>query len=710
MQRAELEKIRSHWISNHIKYQLIKFDLFDYSILSNIMYSKRPGKGNNDSWSDAIIMADTETSKKYKKKEWHNHIVAWTISIRAFGVNLVTLYGHTPDEFTDCVERLRENIEGDHFIIYFHNLPYDYTFLRKFLFEKFGTPEKQLNIKPHYPLFINFCNGIQLRDSLMLAQRKLEKWAEDLDVEHKKSVGLWEYNKIRKQTDIFTQNELTYIEHDTLAGVECIDKMLHGLGKKHIYAMPYTATGIPREEVFKRGSVAGAKNLFDRIFLTFDQYKKLEKVFHGGYTHANRHLIDETVQGLISCYDFASSYPFVLCSEKYPMEKFTKLDDCKLKTIVESKDSTAFMFKLILIRPRLKNDFLPMPVLQKSKCVKTINEVEDNGRILCADYVEIYLNEMDAAIIYEQYDFDGDICVEVEAAHKSYLPRWFTDYIFELFSDKCRLKKTEKEDPVSYALAKAKLNSLYGLSVQKSIKLLIEENYKTGEYKILEGQEEEKIYNKYLKKKRSILLYSWGCWCTSYAMYNLHRFGSECIDNRDDKISHWIYSDTDSCYSDSWDIKKVEEYNERAKKKLQDNGYGAVVIDEKEHWMGVAEHKPGKDDYTEFKTLGAKRYCGRNADDKKLHITVAGVPKKGAVCLNDNINNFTNGFIFPGSVTGKLTHHYYYVDNVYTDRWGNVTGDSIDLTSCDYLLDKTRLDDSEWWKLFDEDVEIQVYE
>lgn len=706
MQRAELEKLRYKWVHENVKYKMCHYSDFNFRILGNIMYSRRAGRGKNDTWSDAIIMADTETSKKYKVKEWHNHVVAWTISIRAFDMNIVTIYGHKPDTFADTLQKLRDNIQGDRFIVYFHNLPYDYTFLRRFLFEQFGTPEKQLNVKSHYPLFLNFSNGMQIRDSLMLAQRSLDRWAKDLQVEHQKAVGLWDYDKIRSQKENFSSDELSYIEHDTLAGVECIDKTLKALGKKHIYSMPYTATGIVREEVFKRGSAAGAKGIFEKLSLSYEQYKKIEKVFHGGYVHASRHLIDETIDGLITCYDFASSYPFVLLSEKYPMEKFTPLKDCKLKTIVESKETTAFMFKLILYKPRLKDDFLPMPVLQKSKCIKSINEVEDNGRIICADYVEIYLNEMDAAVVYEQYKSDGDICVEVEAAHKDYLPRWFTDYIFELFSDKCRLKKTSAEDPVSYALAKAKLNSLYGLCVQKSIKQLIEENYLTGEFKISEDQDDEELYNKYLKNKRSILLFSWGTWCTSYAMYNLFRLGS-CVDNKNDTVSHWIYSDTDSCYSDSWNTEAVKKYNETAKQKLLANNYGAVVIGDKEYWLGIAEHD---NDYTQFRTEGAKRYCGRGLKDGQLHITVAGVPKSGAQCLNDDISNFAAGFIFPGSVTGKLTHTYYMVDSIYKDRWGNLTGDSINLTPCDYLLDKVHLDIEDWWTLFDEEVTQQVYE
>ena len=715
MTRKELEEVRRKWLDGHVKYSMCLWSDFKYEILSNILYIRRSGRGTNDTWADCIIMADTETSKKCAKKEGHNHVCAFTISIRAFDRNLVTLYGHNPEEFVECLSKIRDNITADHIIVFFHNMPYDYTFLRRFLYAKFGTPEKQLNIKSHYPLFMNFSNGIQIRDSLILAQRSLEKWAKDMQVEHQKAVGFWNYDRIRNQNETFTPEELEYIEHDTLAGVECIEATLKAL-KKKILSIPYTATGIPREEVRKRGKKNGAKDLFDRISLSYKQYTKLLDVFHGGFTHANRHLIGRVIKGLIQCYDFASSYPFVLLSEKYPMEKFTELPDCKLKDILRSGEDTAFMFKLILYKVHLKDDFQPMPALQLSKAKKTVNVEADNGRILSADYVEIYTNEVDASVIASQYVWEGDICVEVEGAHKDYLPRWFTDYIYELFTDKCKLKKG---DPVLYALAKAKLNSLYGLCVQKSIKQTIEElyidtvidgiEYKAGDFVPLKNQNEEELYQKYLDNKGNILLFSWGCWCTSYAFRNLFKLGA-CVDDQGERISHWIYSDTDSCYSDRWDVKKIEKYNEECKKKLIANGYGPVVIDGREFWLGIAEHKELEDDYCEFVTVGAKRYCGRCLEDNKLHITVAGVPKKeGALCLSDNIENFGEGFIFNGNQTGKLTHKYFYVDQVYTDENGNITGDSIDLSPCDYLLSATSYNE-DWFSEFEEEVTIQVFD
>ena len=290
------------------KYQLIRWDRYKYRKLKNIMYIRRAGRSDNDTYSDCIIMADTETSKGVLKGIEENHVCAFTLSIRAYGENIVTLYGTKPSDFVKMLQKLQLYLEGDKIIIYFHNLAYDWVFLRKFIMEVYGTPVKMLATKPHYPIYIEFASGLIIKDSLILAQRSLEKWASDLDVEHKKAVGKWDYLKIRNQEDAdFTDDELEYIEHDTLAGVECIDKLMQQLHKR-IYSMPYTATGIPREEARKRGKKNRAREDFDRIVAKdYRTQIKLEEVYHGGFTHANRHYINQTIEGPILAMDFTSS-------------------------------------------------------------------------------------------------------------------------------------------------------------------------------------------------------------------------------------------------------------------------------------------------------------------------------------------------------------------------------------------------------------------
>lgn len=689
----EITNNRIDYLQKHLEYKLTEWRDFNYNILANIMYTTRRGGGGNSTISDAIIMCDTETSKKAGSVD--NHIVAWTMSIRWQHMNIVTLYGHKPSEFIKCIKKVHDSLGGYEAYYFWHNMAYDWQFIRKFMFEEFGEPYQQLNTKPHYPILIKWMNGITFKDSLILAQRSLGKWAEDMSVEHLKALGKWDYDKIRNQSDEFTADELEYIEHDTLAGVECIDKLMEVLGKTSIYTIPFTATGIPRADIRKIGSENKARERFKKAAMDYSDYIIAEMVFHGGYTHANRYLIDVLIDELVQCYDFSSSYPYVVLSEKYPVERFSKIEDKPISYILTNSNDYAFMFKLILIHPDLNDLHNPMPVLQLSKCVKVINPVIDNGRILEADYVEIYINDIDLQVIASQYNYEKHICTEIRVARKGYLPRWFTDYIYQLYTDKCTLKGKDK---VAYNLSKAKLNAAsFGMMVQHSISDDIREDYNTGEYTLAHNNPEE-MYDAYLKKRSSILLYQQGIWITSYSLRNLFQLG-KCCDT-------WVYSDTDSCYGIGWHKEEVEAYNQQCIEKLQANNYGAVEFNGRLFYPGIAEHEDLTDDYYEFKVLGAKRYCGRSKADNELHITVAGVPKKnGAKCLNNDINNFTTGFIFDGATTGKLTHYYNYVPAIYIDKDGNETGDSIDLQPCDYLLDAVSVN---WDYLDTEEINITV--
>lgn len=666
------------------KYHLTPWRAFDYGLLQNIYIRTRYNYHGQPTVNDAIFFLDTETSKSRDRLD--NYIVLWTLTIRVFGQNLVTLYGQKPSDCARCIERILNALRGEQTFIYIFNLSYDWVFLRKFLIKAFGEPVYQLNTKSHFPIYIEFDNGLILRDALILAQRTLEKWADDLNVEHKKAAGTFDYDVIRDQKTPFTLTELNYAEHDTLAGAECIDA-LKGTLNKQIFSMPWTATGIVREAVRKIAGKNQGHAYFLRNALTLPQLLIARRVYHGGYTHGNRAFYGETVNGLIECYDFASSYPFVMLSEKYPAEKFSELPNCSISDILEDTEN-AYMFKLIGYHVALKDYRFPMPALQYSKAVKCINPVVDNGRLLECDYIEIYLNEVDLSVINEQYDFEAHICIEVMAAYKNYLPRWLTDYVFKLFEDKTTLKGG---DPVLYAIAKSQLNSIYGLHVQFPIKDNIKEDYKTGEY-CIEPVDQEEAYKEFCEKRTTVIPYQTGVWVTSYAYRNLFELG-KCVDYAGG--GDWLYSDTDSAYSNKWNYDKIEAYNERCRKKLQANNYGPVNHNGRDYWLGVAE-LDGQ--YSQFRMIGAKRYAVRDKDSGKLKITVAGVPKKaGALCLNDDIENFTEGFIFSGKITGKKLHTHVFRDDIFIDGYGNEIGDSIDLTPTDYTLSSVRQ-----WSAFSE--------
>lgn len=661
------------------EYEFIYYDKYEYSKLSDNLYFTRRGANSNHkkTIAEAFIMLDTETSKKDDDTTEDNHLVAFTISIRMYESNICTLWGRNPMECMKALEDIRKHMKGKQIVIYVHNLSYDYIFLRKFLFLFFGLPKKQFAIKAHYPLYIEFNNGIILKDSLILAQRKLETWAIDLNCEHKKAVGKWDYDKIRNQHEEYTQEELEYIEHDTLAGVECLNILANQL-KKRVCELPLTATGILREEVRKVGKMHHAKECYNKQVLSFEQYKKAKSIFHGGYTHGNRF-----TRGIICghgiSFDFASSYPYVMLSEKFPCSKFSAIDDCKIDYILDYSEQYCFMLRLILINPKIKDDEA-FPYIQHYKCLHIVDGIVDNGRVTSATALEIYTTEIGLEIIKQQYTYDEEntMCTDVEYAEKDYLPRWYTDLVYQQFYDKCTLKDIPGAE-LHYKLQKAKLNGNYGNMVMDNIKLDVVEAYlatldhNEGEYYI-DSEDEEAKYQKYINNKNNFLNYAWGVWVTQYAVRNLFRLIS-CVDG----IPY--YCDTDSCYASSFDMNMVNAYNAECKRKLLDNGYAPVVYNGKTFELGKAELDS---EYDYFIQLHAK--CYAKEKDGKMSITVAGVPKKqGAKSLN-SLLDFKYGYCFSGETTGKLTHKYIYVNDIYTDKDGNITGDSVDLSPCDYIL------------------------
>lgn len=653
----------------------------DYSVLKRVTCTQAYGK-KKQRLNNCFIMVDTETSKQhddtftlkkglkvYDRND--NYIVAWSVAVNTYGNNILCIWDNTPLTFCECMEKIAGAMKGDQTIIYIHNLSYDWVFIRKFCLKAWGEPESQLNTKPHYPIRIVFKNGIELRDSYILAQRSLEKWGNDMQVEHAKAVGKWDYDKIRQQNENFSNDEITYIVNDVLCGVECLDTMRRVI--KHSYkTMPYTATGIVRAEGRKRGGNIAhekAKN----SYTTLDQYLFFECVYHGGYTHANRHRVGFVQHGKIIAYDFASSYPFTMLSEKFPCGKFAEINiENPEEYILKYCERDAFIFGLRLLRVKLRDENFPMPLLQVSKCKLILDAICDNGRVIECGYCDIPCNDVIFKLLRKYYVWEDCEIYNLQFARKEYLPRWLTDYIFELYEKKTKLKGG---DLVLYAIAKSMLNSIYGMCVQKILKDDIIEDYVTGEYNI-QCKTDEEMFQRKIKSRGTFLYYAWGLYVTSYAMQNLFELG-ECA-------GEWLYSDTDSCYGTDWDMEKLIEYNEKAIAKIKANGYHGVEHNGKVYHLGVAE-KDGE--YSEFVALGAKRYAVKGSDGIK--ITVAGVPKKaGSKCIDD-LEKFKLGFIFPGEKTGKKTHVYNQVEEIYQDDNGNYIADSINLIPCDYLLDET---------------------
>ena len=90
----------------------------------------------------------------------------------------------------------------------------------------------------------------------------------------------------------------------------------------------------------------------------------------------------------------------------------------------------------------------------------------------------------------------------------------------------------------------------------------------------------------------------------------------------------------------------LKAYNDEIVRISNERNVGLVEYQGQQFRLGIADFDG---EYTEFITHGSKRYCYREKGD--LHITVAGVPKDGVYCLDDDITNFRKGFIFRNSKT-----------------------------------------------------------
>ena len=634
-----------------------------------------------------IVTLDTETCVV-------NGIAFITdISITIEG--LATYYCHTIDEmfnFLDILQNHFVDTSDKRMIIYVHNLSYDYVFLRNKLIDKYGFPLNSLAVKTHKYVSMDF-GFYEFRDSLILTQKSLAKLTKDENVQVQKAVGFWDYNKIRSPHSYRTDNEKFYVNVDTISLCLALRSVMDSRNV-NTGTCPLTSTGFIRNEARKRSRIKTVDNrtwrdTFKKLVLTFEEYNLLEKVFHGGYTHANRYYIGETLT-MLKSFDFSSSYPAVLLYEKFPMSKF-KEGTFSVEEILENSDDYAFFGTLKMFYIKIKDD-KPMPPIAYAKVIDRGGKiVKDNGRILEAEYIEIPFSDPDLDVYLNCYDYMEMIPCNLHYAKKDYLPKWFKDFVQELYYNKCTLKNV---DATNYAISKTYINAMYGMLAQKIMRLVVEEKFEDCDWHSEYQTEED--FQKYYSNRNSFLPYQWAVWVTAYAQHNLFELGANC--------ENWIYSDTDSCKGFDWDLDGVKRYNQKVKEKAVKSGYGIVNYNGKEFIIGVAEDETEDEIIEEFKTLGCKRYCYRQGGE--LHLTVAGVPKIAVTELHNDINNFGKGFIFHGYLDNEENYNgnekkrpEYHINNEinYIEVLGEQVeyGSYIILQYVDYVLDQTTITDED---------------
>ena len=687
---------------------MIPFSEFDFTELNNVEIPEIKVFNLSEkkvvSYLNVSCGFDIETTSTLVNGEKFAFMYEWT-----FGINdeRFICYGRTWKDFVEFCEELQEYFLLDStriLVVYIHNFSYEFQFMRKYFnwVNVFSVEER----KPVRAL----CDlGIEFRDSYILSGYSLEKLADNL-VSHniEKMVGDLEYSLVRNSLTKLTEKELKYCNNDVEIILAYIDEQIEQYGD--ITKIPMTNTGrvrrFVREKCFftnkvhrksSKGKYNRYKELMEELTLTKEQYKMLKKCFMGGFTHASILHSGKLLEN-VSSIDFTSSYPYVMLSEKFPMSKPELITPTKeeFQSYIDD-ENVGLMF--VARFTNIRSSLLYETYLSESKCNNMKNPIINNGRIFSADSLDTTITDIDFKIIKSCYEWDSLEIACVNKFYMQYLPKPIIEAVVELYEKKTTLKGVEGKE-VEYLLSKGMLNSVYGMCVTDIVRDVIDYKDAWEVVKIDPLTEEEQI-EKYNKSKTRFLFFFWGVWVTAYARRNLW---NGILNIGED----YIYSDTDSIkflnYKEHekyilWYNKQVEI---KLKKMCEFRGVDFKRLKPKtkkgvEKMLGVWDFE---EQYTHFKTLGAKRYLTRS-ENGKLHLTVAGLSKQNGInyMMKQADNDFMKVFslfnddlYIPENETGKNTHTYIdeEMTALITDYQGNteeVTAlSSVHLSPCEFTL------------------------
>ena len=629
------------------------------SVVSFIDFEKLPKpKGNqskiNCEYCKNFATFDIETTRI--KKIEQSIMYLWQFCF----AGKYTILGRTWSEFIDLINFLSIKIGDLHFIIYVHNLSYEFSFLKgifKFKSEDVFAIEKRKILKCKL-------GNIEFRCSALLSNMKLETFTQEMKVFHVKLVDTIDYDVERYPYTILDEEVIKYSCFDIWGLYEALIQKME-LCNDTLYTIPLTSTGYVRRDVKTAMSSISYRNVRP-IFPNEKTYLLLRQAFRGGDTHANR-LYAGKILTNVKSYDRISSYPDVLINCKFPVSKFEEekcYDIDYLSELIEIHKKAVLM-KVVFYNIEIKGAEIGCPYIPYDKCTYTNNEIRDNGRILTADELEITITDVDWKIIINEYNFEHIEILELYSARYAYLPYKLISVLLKYYQNKTELKHVKGYE-LLYALNKALLNAIYGLMAQNPVKYPIVYNEND---RIFEENKKIIIHDELLKaQNKSFVAYQWGVWCTAWARYRLH----ELIYIAGEKF---IYCDTDSVKVVGDIDSQVKKYNMKRIKDSKDSEAYAKSPEGIIYYMGAYELDG---EYKKFITLGAKKYAYVDKKDK-LHVTVSGVSKEDGAKELKKIENFKPGFTF--SKAGGL-------EAVYNDNINKyyITSDGIKIHVTDNVV------------------------
>ena len=684
------------------------YDMIELSMTDCPQVLKRRYRDKSIHYFNCACAFDIETTSFMDS---HNEKCAtmyeWTL-----GLNGLCMIGRTWPEFINIINIISESLlldKNHRLVIGVHNLGYEFQFMRHY-FEW----EKVFAVDLRKPVYAVTTNGIEFRDTLILSGYKLETVGKNLHTyKVAKMVGDLNYKKIRNSKTQLTEKEIGYCINDVKVVMAYLQECIDSEGS--IAKIPLTKTGYIRR--FVRNACFGydikEKNykrydymaLMQNLTIEPDEYKQLKRAFCGGFTHASPFYSGNVCENVMSM-DLTSSYPTQLCLPKFPMSKGEKHTIESKADFDESLKLYCCLFDLEL--ENVESKYMYDAYISRSHCIKCENPTISNGRVVSADRLLITVTEQDYNIIKNVYTWSNMKVGNMIRYQRGYLPRDFVRSVLELYKSKTELKGLQGDDEngvpysVTYLARKEMLNACYGMTVTDIVRSDIEY---TDEWTQTEPILQDAI-EKYNESKNRFLFYPWGVWTTACARTAVW---SAIFNLKDD----YIYCDTDSVKFKNPEkhMAYFEKYNRIITEQLIETckhfGFPEEYVHPKnakgkEKQLGVWDFDGL---YENFKTLGAKRYLLKYADDAingdesgHYSLTVSGLNKKITLPYlldkygDDIFNKFDNNLYIDGKHTGKNTHTYIDDERQgkLKDYQGNISDyheySCIHLSESDYSL------------------------
>lgn len=649
------------------------------------------------------VFLDIETSNNKALKA--EDLITWISSIQVMFNNEYYLF-RTPEQLCDFYNKLINDLDlnnpegykhGKKLFTFIHNSSYDLSYLVPYFIQYLPCydPNNQgLLDSPNK--FLTYVQGaLEWRCTYRLTNMSLAKWSNEMNVEHKKQIGLYDYDKTIYQDQDLTESEQIYDKYDILAMKESL-AVQNEYNHDTLASMPLTMTGYVRRRL--RRSCARMKyyrsTYFLKTKLSPELYQACINAFSGGMTHNNRFYKDMVIRSgqtydylgkkiyvdKIKHGDFKSHYPTQMACRRFPVGRPRKIHDVrqidKVFTIDQILDLYPEYSTISIIRftkAVIKDRRISIPFMQRSKVIegnfKTIRC--DNGRILKAVSDKGFVMSLDnltLAILNDQYNLEYEVLV-VWKMRNGYLPTAILDTVNEFFKGKSDKKnivndltnKYGKLHPETVSAqfdlnqTKILLNSLYGCCAMQPIRLqyqLDQDMNFTLKDTCNTEDDIAQALDKYYSNFNSFLPFQYGLFVTAYARYELYEIVKAV------GYEHILYVDTDSAFyiANEHTEQAIKEFNDQKRQTAKfvdlDNG-------EREYY-DVFAHEP---DCIAFKGLHSK--CYGVVTDHGLELTIAGVPARTLIGMKDNKPVY---YTREDELKGVNTDHYEPDDIKALDR------------------------------------------